>query len=84
MQLLTSVDRAALSDAPLFAESGEFAVYDMSNDTYALVHRHASVEWQGFTVSGDGLFRVSELLVAATRMLYRDVASSLSPKNRQS
>lgn len=82
MQLLTSIDRATLSDSPLVAESGEFAVYDMGNDTYALVHRHASVDWQGFTVSGDGLFRISELLARATRVLYRDVASSLSPKNR--
>ena len=82
MQLLTSIDRTTLADSPLVAESGEFAVYDMGNDTYALVHRHASVDWQGFTVSGDGLFRISELLAQATRVLYRDVASALSPKNR--
>ena len=82
MQLLNSVDSSALSGAALLAESGEFSVYDMGNDTYALVHRHKSVDWQGFTVSGEGLFRVGELLARATRTLYRDVASELSPKRR--
>ena len=59
----------------LIAESGEFAVYGLGNDTYALVHRHAAVEWQAMTVSGDGLFRVAELMMQASRTLYRDVAS---------
>lgn len=26
----------------------------LGNDTYALVHRHAVVEWQAMTISGDG------------------------------
>lgn len=82
MQLLMHVDKSSLDTSKLVAESGEFCVYDLGSDTYALVHRHPSVDWQGFTVSGDGLFRVAELVAKATRMLYRDVASELSPKRR--
>lgn len=82
MQLLTSIDRTVLSASPLLAESGEFGVYEMGSDTYALVHRHKSVPWQGFTVSGEGLFRIAELLASATRTLYRGKASELSPKRR--
>jgi len=66
-----------LSQKPI-AESSEFAIYAVGNDTYTLVHRHKAVAWQAITLSGDGLFRVSELLVGATRALYRDVALDLS------
>lgn len=78
MKLVTAIDAQTLEHATLIAESNEFAIYDVGNDTYALVHRHASVEWQAITISGDGLFRVLEILACATRTLYRDVAGDLS------
>jgi hypothetical protein len=83
MKLVIAIDAEALEDATLIAESNEFAIYDVGSDTYALVHRHASVEWQAITISGDGLFRVLELLARATRALYRNVAVDLS-KSRHS
>ncbi len=72
-----------LSPERLVAESNEFAIYDVGNDTYALVHRHQGVEWQAITISGDGLFRIAELLAGATRALHRDVACDLSRRRRQ-
>lgn len=78
MKLVTTVNAEALKRAPLIAESNEFAIFDVGSDTYALVHRHAAVEWQAITISGDALFRVLEILAQATRRLYRDVASDLS------
>lgn len=78
MKLVTGIDAVTLERATLVAESGEFAIYDMGEDTFALVHRHAAVEWQAITISGDALFRVLEVLAQATRTLYRDVASDLS------
>lgn len=82
MKLVTAIDAQALESAALIAESNEFAIYDVGSDTYALVHRHAAVEWQAITISGDGLFRVLEILSQATRTLYRDVASDLSKRRR--
>lgn len=82
MKLVTTIDAETLENAKLVAESNELAIYATGNDTYALVHRHASVEWQAITISGDGLFRVLELLSHATRALYRDVASDLSKRPR--
>jgi hypothetical protein len=82
MKLVTTVDIRTLENATLIAESNELAIYDMGSDTYALVHRHASVEWQAMTISGDGLFRVLELVASATRAMYRDVASDLSRQRR--
>lgn len=82
MKLVTAIDEQALENADLIAESSEFAIYDIGNDTYALVHRHAAVEWQAITISGDGLFRVTEILARATRTLYRDVAADLSRQRR--
>jgi hypothetical protein len=78
MKLVTAIDPATLEHSVLVAESNELAIFDVGNDTYALVHRHAAVEWQAVTISGEGLFRVLELLAKATRTLYRDVASELS------
>jgi hypothetical protein len=75
VKLVTAIDVHALEDATLIAESNEFAIYDVGSDTYALVHRHAAVEWQAITISGDGLFRVLDILAQATRTLYRDVAA---------
>ncbi|MGH7738233.1 MAG: hypothetical protein ACREMP_10280 [Candidatus Tyrphobacter sp.] len=80
MKLVDAIDAEKLERGTLLAESGEFALYDIHNDTYALVHRHQGVEWQALTISGDGLFRVAELVARATRSLYRDVASDLSRK----
>ncbi len=82
MKLVETIDRDTLSPERLIAESNEFAIYDVGDDTYALVHRHRAVEWQAITFSGDGLFRVAELLAGATRALYRDVASDLSRRRR--
>jgi hypothetical protein len=82
MKLIAAIDESDLENARLIAESSEFAVYDIGNDTYALVHRHEAVEWQAIAISGDGLFRVSELLVHATRELYRDVATEFSLHKR--
>jgi hypothetical protein len=78
MKLVENVDRDAIGADRLVAESNEFAIYDVGNDSYTLVHRHEGVKWQGITLSGDGLFRVAEILSTATRSLYRDVAGELS------
>ena len=78
MKLVESIDRTTLEGCGLVAESTEFAIFDVGNDTYALVHRHEAVAWQGITISGDGLFRVAELVARATRSLYRDVGAELS------
>ena len=78
MKLVENLDPGALTDDQLVAQSNEFAIYDAGNDTYVLVHRHEGVRWQAITISGDGLFRVSELVASATRRLYRNVAGELS------
>lgn len=78
MKLINKIDSDLLRDAKLVADSNEFAIYAVGNDTYALVHRHQSVDWQAITISGDGVFRVTEMLTKATRSLYRDVAGDLS------
>lgn len=83
MKLIESFDPATLEKGRLVAESSEFAIYDVGQDTYALVHRHEAVAWQGITISGDGLFRVTELLARATRALYRDVAGELSKQRNR-
>lgn len=80
MKLVETINAELLKDATLVADSNEFAIYAMGSDTYALVHRHQAVDWQAITISGDGLFRVAELLTKATRYLYRDVAGDLSRK----
>jgi hypothetical protein len=79
MKVMTSVDRATVERSTCLAESNEFAIYHLGNDTFALLQRHQGVEWQGVTLSGDGLFRVAELLTKATRRLYRDLAGRLRP-----
>ncbi len=83
MKLVDRIDDELLKDAPLVADSSEFAIYAIGKDTYALVHRHEAVAWQAITISGDGLFRIAELLTKATRYLYREVASELSPNKQQ-
>jgi hypothetical protein len=83
MKLVERVDRAALEKSRLVAQSNEFAIYDVGSDAYTLVHRHEGVDWQGITISGDGLFRIAELLAGATRALYRDVAAELSKERNR-
>ncbi|MGH7661978.1 MAG: hypothetical protein ACRENA_13830 [Vulcanimicrobiaceae bacterium] len=82
MKLVMAIDAAALEHATLVAESNEFAVFDIGRDTYALVHRHEGTDWQAITISGDGIFRVLELLARTGRMLYRGVASDLSKQQQ--
>ncbi len=82
MKLVEHIDAEVLKNSTLVADSNEFAIYAVGNDTYALVHRHAAVDWQAITISGDGLFRIAELLTKAMRSLYREKASDLSP-NKQ-
>ena len=83
MKLWTDVEPDLLAGSRCLAESDEFAVYALENDTYALVLRHRGMPWQGVTLSGDGVFRAAELLAKASRSLYRDVASRLSPDNKR-
>jgi hypothetical protein len=83
MKLVESIDRDMLQQGRLVAESSEFAIFDVGNDTYALVHRHEAVAWQAITISGDGLFRVAELVARATRSLYRNVAAELSKERNR-
>jgi len=83
MKLWTDIENDVLAGSTCLAESDEFAVYSLGNDTYALVLRHRGMPWQGVTLSGDGVFRVSELLVTASRALYRDVAARLSPEHHR-
>jgi hypothetical protein len=83
MKLVESIDERTLEQGRLVAESSEFAIFDIGHDTYALVHRHEAVAWQAITISGDGLFRVAELLALATRSLYRAVASELSKERNR-
>ncbi len=83
MKLVESIDRNMLERGRLVAESSEFAIFDVGKDTYALVHRHEAVDWQGITISGDGLFRVAELVARATRSLYRGVAAELSKERNR-
>jgi hypothetical protein len=85
MKLVERFDRDSLEKCPLVAESSEFAIFDVGSDTYALVHRHeaVAVAWQGVTISGDGLFRIADLLGQATRALYRNVAGELSKQRNR-
>jgi hypothetical protein len=83
MKLVENVDRETLQKGRLVAESSEFAIFDVGHETYALVHRHEAVAWQAITISGDGLFRVAELVAQATRSLYRDVAGQLSKERNR-
>jgi hypothetical protein len=79
MELIAQVDQKMLAGKTPIAESDQFAVYPLGDDTYILVQRHGGTPWTGVRFSGDGVFRVGSLLVEAMRHLYRDVASNLSP-----
>jgi hypothetical protein len=79
VDFIDRVDRSVLEGNPPIAESDQFAIYALGDEAYLLVQRHAAMPWTGLRVSGDGLFRVAALFADATRHLYRDVASQLSP-----
>lgn len=83
MNFIEEVDRAALDGMVPVAESDQFAIYSVGEDTYLLVQRHGGTPWRGLRLSGDGIFRVGSLLIDAMRHLYRDVASNLSPNARE-
>ena len=84
MKLWTDIEKDVLAGSTCLAESDEFAVYALGSDTYALVLRHRGMPWQGVTLSGDAVFRVSELLSKACRALYRDVAGRFSVEHNRS
>lgn len=79
MELIHTIDPAEVAGAKAIAESDQFALYALEDDTYLLVQRHSGTPWQGVRLSGDGIFRVGALLVGAMRHLYRDMASEVSP-----
>jgi hypothetical protein len=83
MDFLDEIDESALADAECLAESDQFAIYSIGDDTYLLVQRHAGTPWTALRLSGDGIFRIGSLTVAAMRHVYRDLASQLSPINRR-
>jgi hypothetical protein len=82
MDLITDIHESDLVGIKLIAESSQFAIYATGVETYLLVQRHAGMPWTGVRVSGDAVFRVASLLTEATRDLYRDLATHLSPINR--
>jgi hypothetical protein len=82
MDLITDIHESDLVGIKLIAESSQFAIYATGVETYLLVQRHAGMPWTGVRVSGDAVFRVTSLLTEATRDLYRDLATHLSPINR--
>lgn len=75
----TKVDKTSLANSVPLAESDQFAIYAVGDDTYLLVQRHEGTDWMALRVSGDGVFRVASLLSEATRHLYRDIAAKLAP-----
>ena len=81
MDFIESVDKESLDQLQPIAESDLFAIYAAGEQTYLLVQRHQGTPWMGVRLSGDGLFRVASLLGDATRHLYREVASRLSPNH---
>lgn len=82
LKLIDTLDQSNLAKKTPVAESDQFAIFAIGEDTYMLVQRHASTPWEGVTFSGDALFRVGSLMVEAMRDVYRDVASNLSPNHR--
>lgn len=77
----TNVDKSSLAHSVPIAESDQFALYASGDQTYLLVQRHEGTEWTALRISGDGVFRVASLLADASRHMYKDVSSRLSPKN---
>ncbi|MFN2461617.1 MAG: hypothetical protein ABR591_13180 [Candidatus Velthaea sp.] len=83
MDFIQQFDRSTVAGLQPVAESDQFAIYALKDDTYVLVQRHEGTAWMALRLSGDGVFRVGSLLVNAMRHLYRNVASELSPINRR-
>jgi hypothetical protein len=81
MDYIESIDKASLEHLQPIAESDLFAIYAAGDQTYLLVQRHQGTPWMALRLSGDGLFRVASLLGEATRHLYREVSSRLSPNH---
>ena len=79
MHFSARIDQSTFEDLEKIAESDQFVIYAAGNQTYMLVQRHQGTPWMALRISGDGLFRISALLNDATRHLYREVASRLSP-----
>ncbi len=84
MDVMTEIDIKRLEALEPLAESDQFAIYAVGDQTYLLVQRHSGTPWTAMRISGDGLFRIASLFTDATRHLYRDVAAQLSPSYRKS
>ncbi len=82
MEFVTDVAPGDLVGVRLLAESKSFAIYATGLERYLIVQRHATMPWTGIMLSGDAIFRFSELLGAAGRDLYHEVAGALSPSKR--
>jgi hypothetical protein len=79
MYFSEQIDQSAFEGLEQIAESDQFGIYAVGNQTYLLVQRHQGTPWMALRISGDGLFRISALLNDAMRHLYRELASRLSP-----
>lgn len=79
MDFIATLDRSTIEGLTPIAESDQFAMYAVGDQTYLLVQRHEGTPWVALRFSGDGIFRVGALVVDAMRHLYRDVAAKLSP-----
>jgi hypothetical protein len=82
MEFVTEIAPSDLAGIRLLGESGQFAIYATGRERYLLVQRHTALPWTGLVLSGDAIFRFSELLGAAGRDLYHEVAVALSPLKR--
>jgi hypothetical protein len=83
MNFVEDIDPDAFEELTPLAESDQFCIYALGDDTYMLLQRHEGTPWTGLRLSGDGLFRVSALINEAMRDVYRHVASRLSPARSQ-
>ena len=83
MEFVNEIAPGDLVGIRLLAESNQFAIYATGLERYLIVQRHATMPWTGLMLSGDAIFRFSELLGAAGRDLYHDVAGQLSPVHRE-
>lgn len=79
MDFIENVDRDSFERMTPIAESDQFAMYAIGDDTYMLVQRHEAVPWTAVRFSGDGVFRAGALLSEAMRHIYRNLAAQLSP-----
>lgn len=83
MEFVSEISQRDLVGIRLLAESNQFAIYATGLERYLIVQRHATLPWTGLMLSGDAIFRFSELLGAAGRDLYHDVAAQLSPSKHE-